>query len=70
MAREHALMAVENDDQTRVWYVDSSEVQGGVLFKCAQGAVDLESPVGARPLALCSGLTHICVRPMKKASSS
>ncbi len=61
MAREHALTAVENDDQTRVWYTDSPELQGGVLFKCAQGAVDLENPVGACPPALCSGLkAHSC----------
>ncbi len=63
MAREHALTAVENDDQTRVWYTDSPELQGGLLFKCALGAVDLETPVGACPPALCSGLsTLVCGR--------
>ena len=47
LARDHAMTAVGTDNQMRIWYSDSAALEGGLLFKCALGSVDLESPVGA-----------------------
>ena len=49
LARDHALTAVGTDNQMRIWYSDSPAYEGGLLFKCALGSVDLDSPVGASP---------------------
>jgi len=51
LARDHAMTAVGTDNQMRIWYSDSPALDGGLLFKCALGSVDLENPVGARPAA-------------------
>ena len=47
LARDHAMTAVGTDNQMRIWYSDSAALEGGLLFKCALGSVDLENPVGA-----------------------
>lgn len=51
VARDHAMMAVSTDNQMRIWYATGAgaELQdGGLLFKCHLGSVDLENPVGER----------------------
>ncbi|KAK9806750.1 hypothetical protein WJX72_001396 [[Myrmecia] bisecta] len=45
LARDHALMAVDTDNQMRIWYSDTS-MEGGLMFRCSLGSVDLENPVG------------------------
>lgn len=55
VARDHAMTAVSTDNQMRIWYSDANSQldshEGGLLFKCHLGSVDLESPVGV--LSLC-----------------
>ncbi|KAK9825131.1 hypothetical protein WJX81_002021 [Elliptochloris bilobata] len=46
LARDHAMTAVGTDNQMRIWYSESPALEGGLLFKCALGSVDLENPVG------------------------
>ncbi len=48
LARDHALHAVSNDNQMRVY---SSDGTVGLLYKCQQGNVDAENPVGEAPPA-------------------
>ena len=57
VARDHAMMAVSTDNQMRIWYVNAAATagggaatDGGLLFKCHLGSVDLENPVGERDL--------------------
>ena len=46
-ARDHAMRAVVADNRMRIWYVDKSNMEVGLLFTCRLGNVDLERPVGA-----------------------
>ena len=64
LARDHAMTAVGTDNQMRIWYSDNAALEGGLLFKCALGSVDLENPVGAPTEAPMSeaGPTHPCAR--------
>ena len=62
-ARDHAMRAVVADNRMRIWYVDKSNMEVGLLFTCRLGNVDLERPVGAPRLPLffnCSA-HHPCV---------
>ena len=45
-ARDHAMRAVVADNRMRIWYVDKSNMEVGLLFTCRLGNADLERPVG------------------------
>ena len=51
VARQHVARAVHTDDRMRIWCADDA-MSIGLLFRCAQGRVDLRSPVGALLLSL------------------
>ena len=52
-ARDHAMRAVVADNRMRIWYVDKSNMEVGLLFTCRLGNVDLERPVGAPTATRC-----------------
>ncbi|KAK9803602.1 hypothetical protein WJX72_004040 [[Myrmecia] bisecta] len=45
-ARDHAMKAVVADNRMRIWYVDKTTMEVGLLFTCRLGNVDLDRPVG------------------------
>jgi hypothetical protein len=45
IARDHVRMAVSSDNQMRIWTAAGPD-EGGLLYKCNLGSVDLEHPVG------------------------
>ena len=47
-ARDHAMKAVVADNRMRIWYVDKTTMEVGLLFTCRLGNVDLDRPVGER----------------------
>ena len=57
-ARDHAMRAVVADNRMRIWYVDKSNMEVGLLFTCRLGNVDLERPVGALRISLLYVLQH------------
>ena len=64
LARDHAMTAVGTDNQMRIWYSDNAALEGGLLFKCALGSVDLENPVGAPTWApFVRGRAYASTRP-------
>ena len=63
-ARDHAMRAVVADNRMRIWYVDKSNMEVGLLFTCRLGNVDLERPVGAPrspPPAMLSSSIPMCM---------
>jgi hypothetical protein len=44
--KDHVMLAVDDDRQLRVWYLDGDGTQG-IVFKCTVGNdLDLDNPVG------------------------
>ena len=70
VARDHAMMAVSTDNQMRIWYANAAATagggpatDGGLLFKCHLGSVDLENPVGEKglpPESSCKSAVTLC----------
>ena len=70
VARDHAMMAVSTDNQMRIWYANAAATagggaatEGGLLFKCHLGSVDLENPVGEQdfpPESACKFALPLC----------
>jgi hypothetical protein len=67
-ARDHALHAVINDNQLRIFSGDGAV---GLLFNCEQGRIDNENPVGGRaPPRRCIQITQCSECLLQRDSAS